>query len=155
MSNIFLFKWESCSRFFNWSLLFPVCETVGCTCPFNQRSTESRCAIVSEMLSWLKYFPYEEVVPHLTPPTPIFICMWMDTLANKWPLKTRAMTQTGMLRFAKTREIKNNRGVANPPPPSTPPIYVTVSLGLCVDIILEIPYTRILESIAVICLVTK
>lgn len=69
MANILYFlKLDSC--ILNGFLLLPVCEAVGCTCPFNQRSRESRCAIVSEVVSW--YFPQEET-PHLTPP-PTILC---------------------------------------------------------------------------------
>lgn len=54
--------------FLNWFLHLPVSETAGCSFPFSQRSCKSRCAIVSEVVSWLTY----TIWPHST--LPLFWC---------------------------------------------------------------------------------
>lgn len=66
MKLFYLFKLDSCQF-----LLFPVCKTASCTCPFNQRSCENRCVIVSEVVSLLRYSPEE--MSSLTPPSSAFI----------------------------------------------------------------------------------
>lgn len=56
-------------RRLDWFLLLPVYETVGCSCPLRQRSSESRCAILSKVMSnWLMHFPSAST-QHPSPPT--------------------------------------------------------------------------------------
>lgn len=83
-------------RRLDWFLLLPVYETVGCSCPLRQRSSESRCAILSKVMSnWLMHFPSAST-QHPFPPThhthtdcsPIFAYGWgylpdMAVIRNK------------------------------------------------------------------------
>lgn len=146
-----LFRWDC--YFLNWFLLLPVCETVGCSCPFNQRSGESRCAIVSEVVSWLICFPSASPRPTLAYFGTLFIFAygWIH-FTNMAVIKNKVND---------SREIKknnnNNRGVAENPLA----LFTSVMLGFCVCvcvggcIISELPYTKIDQIIAINCLEAK
>lgn len=62
------------------------------------------------------------------------------------------MTRMGMLRLAESREIKNNRGVAE-----KNPVHLVMLGFLCVGrcIILELPCTMIDQITAINCLETE